>query len=84
VGGGGGWRGAGRAAACWVFLTSTMWPGLSKKVCREGGREGVARIIGQPENTERFLAIALWQGLPKKVRVCGGGGGRGGRRGGGG
>lgn len=30
----------------------------------------VARIIGQPENTERFLAIALWQGLPKKVRMC--------------
>lgn len=27
----------------------------------------VSRIIGQPENTERFLALALWQGLPKKV-----------------
>jgi peptidylprolyl isomerase domain and WD repeat-containing protein 1 len=30
----------------------------------------VSRIIGQPENTERFLAIALWQGLPKKVGEC--------------
>jgi hypothetical protein len=30
----------------------------------------VSRIIGQPENTERFLALALWQGLPKKVSVC--------------
>jgi peptidylprolyl isomerase domain and WD repeat-containing protein 1 len=40
----------------------------------------VSRIIGQPENTERFLAIALWQGLPKKVGpgLKEGGGGRGG------
>lgn len=30
----------------------------------------VSRIIGQPENTERFLTIALWQGLPKKVGGC--------------
>jgi hypothetical protein len=30
----------------------------------------VSRIIGQPENTERFMAIALWQGLPKKVRMA--------------
>jgi len=35
----------------------------------------VSRIIGQPENTERFMAIALWQGLPKKVRRGGEGGG---------
>eukprot|EP00879_Flechtneria_rotunda_P014073 GHRR01014703.1.p1 GENE.GHRR01014703.1~~GHRR01014703.1.p1 ORF type:complete len:275 (+),score=76.87 GHRR01014703.1:1677-2501(+) len=28
----------------------------------------VSRMIGKPENTERFLRIALWQGLPKKVR----------------
>jgi peptidylprolyl isomerase domain and WD repeat-containing protein 1 len=26
------------------------------------------RLLGKPENTERFLRIALWQGLPKKVR----------------
>jgi peptidylprolyl isomerase domain and WD repeat-containing protein 1 len=25
------------------------------------------RLLGKPENTERFLRIALWQGLPKKV-----------------
>lgn len=29
----------------------------------------VSRIIGQPENTERFLALALWQGLPKKHKI---------------
>lgn len=27
------------------------------------------RLIGRPENTERFLRIALWQGMPKKVGV---------------
>ncbi|KAF6258211.1 hypothetical protein COO60DRAFT_1295463 [Scenedesmus sp. NREL 46B-D3] len=26
------------------------------------------RLLGRPENTERFLRIALWQGLPKKIR----------------
>jgi hypothetical protein len=25
------------------------------------------RLLGKPENTERFLRIALWQGLNKKV-----------------
>lgn len=29
----------------------------------------VVRLLGKPENTERFLRIALWQGLPRKV--CG-------------
>jgi hypothetical protein len=24
-------------------------------------------LLGKPENTERFLRIALWQGLNKKV-----------------
>jgi hypothetical protein len=33
-------------------------------------RGGVGGRGAQPENTERFLAIALWQGLPKQV--CGG------------
>jgi hypothetical protein len=32
------------------------------------------RVLGKVENTERFLRIALYQGIPKKV----GGGGRGG------
>lgn len=29
----------------------------------------VSRLLGKPENTERFLSIALWQGLPRKVRL---------------
>eukprot|EP00879_Flechtneria_rotunda_P012987 GHRR01013561.1.p1 GENE.GHRR01013561.1~~GHRR01013561.1.p1 ORF type:complete len:310 (+),score=84.43 GHRR01013561.1:4033-4962(+) len=29
----------------------------------------VSRMIGKPENTERFLRIALWQGLPKKHKI---------------
>jgi hypothetical protein len=27
----------------------------------------VSRLLGKAENTERFLRIALWQGMPKKV-----------------
>eukprot|EP00878_Enallax_costatus_P002186 GHUV01002357.1.p1 GENE.GHUV01002357.1~~GHUV01002357.1.p1 ORF type:complete len:625 (+),score=138.92 GHUV01002357.1:201-2075(+) len=29
----------------------------------------VSRLIGKPENTERFLRIALWQGMPKKHKI---------------
>lgn len=29
----------------------------------------VARILGKVENTERFLRVALYQGIPKQVSV---------------
>jgi hypothetical protein len=31
---------------------------------------GVARLLGKVENTERFLKLALYQGVPKKVGGC--------------
>lgn len=30
----------------------------------------VARILGKVENTERFLRVALYQGIPKQVGSC--------------
>jgi hypothetical protein len=43
---------------------------------------GVARLLGKVENTERFLRLALYQGVPKKVGVAGWGVGSGFRGGG--
>lgn len=33
----------------------------------------ISRLLGKVENTERFLGLALYQGVPKKVRRLDGG-----------
>ncbi len=30
---------------------------------------GISRVLGKVENSERFLGLALYQGVPKKARV---------------